>query len=484
MTAATRLLGVCLLIGFVTAAGCAEGPRAPSPTAGGGGARPNILVILADDLGWGDVGFHGSAIRTPTLDRLAAEGVRLDRHYVYPVCSPTRAALLTGQSALALGVDGPMSDEAGLPLSAVLLPERLRDAGYQTYMVGKWHLGLHDTRYFPQARGFDQFYGHLGGFVEYFSHLYFDRLDWQRNGVSIEEEGHATDLLAKEAVRVLRGRDASRPFFLYLALSSPHTPLQPPAGYEARHADIADPLRADYARLVEAMDDAIGRVVAELDAQGLARDTLIVFMSDNGGNEREGGADNGPLRGGKGEPFEGGIRSPTVLAWPGVLERGRVYDAPISVHDWTPTLMTAAGLAPPDGERLAGVDHWAAIAGHEAPPRRDFAVGSRRGTAYVSWPWKLVAVSGGEGGPARTRLFDIARDPYEEDDLFAREPAIAARLAGELQALPRAPSLADAGPPVERLWRAPDGTLDYDLRRNMTSGGPPVAESAAREEGE
>ena len=437
-------------------------------------AQPNILIVVVDDLGWGDVGYNNADVHTPAIDRLAATGVILERHYVYPVCSPTRAALLTGRSALAMGVDGPMSDEAGLPLDIPLLPEKLKQVGYQTFLVGKWHLGLHDVRYFPQSRGFDYFYGHLGGFIEYYSHLYYDGLDWQRNGVSLEEDGHATELLADDAVRVIKARDPSRPFFMLLALNAPHTPVQPPESLEHMYAHIKEPLRADYLRLVYAMDKAIGQVAHALQNEGILDDTLIIFLSDNGGNERDGGADNGPLRGGKGEVFEGGVRVPTFITWKNRLDGGRSYDDPMTVHDWMPTVMSLVGLEKEDGIVGAGIDQWPALTGQATAGTHEFVLGSRRAMALYSLPWKLVVTTETQ----ETLLFNIAEDPAERLNLADTRPDLVLSLTEKLARVPRGRSIADTSPPPENLWRREDGTLDYDKRRDMPATTAPWAEKA------
>jgi len=209
--------------------------------------QPNIIFILVDDMGFGDVGYNGSEIATPNLDALAAKGVRLDWNYVYAICSPTRAALLSGHSPLEYGIDGPMSDGSSLPVDVRLLPEYLKDLGYQTAIVGKWHLGLGDRAYFPVSRGFDYHYGFLGGWIDFYTHVYTDGLDWQRNGSSIREEGHATDLLTADAKRVIAMRDTQKPLFLYLAYNAPHTPLQHVPLSSGLNDEIEDGSRAVYA---------------------------------------------------------------------------------------------------------------------------------------------------------------------------------------------------------------------------------------------
>lgn len=204
--AVLRVLSAALMTVFAAIANGQDlSDELPGPEPTGGSTAPNIVLILADDLGWNDVGYHGSEIRTPNIDRIAREGVELDRFYVYPSCTPTRAALLTGQSSLSTGMTSPLPGfaAAGLPLDRTLLPERLRDAGYQTFMVGKWHLGASTPEYFPHNRGFDHFYGHLGGLLDYFEHSVLGAIDWQRNGVTVREEGYTTELITAEAVKLV-----------------------------------------------------------------------------------------------------------------------------------------------------------------------------------------------------------------------------------------------------------------------------------------
>ena len=315
-----------------------------------GEAAPNVIVILADDLGWNDVGFHGSEIKTPHLDRLAAGGVRLDRFYVQPACSPTRSELMSGVSAISLGVLSPFSklQPAGLPISRRLLPQYFQNAGYQTLMVGKWHLGFRQSQFHPNARGFDHFYGHVTGGIGYWDHVHGGGLDWQRNGATLREDGYSTHLLRDEAIRMIEARDADKPVFLYLAFNAPHLPGEAPEYALSPYAGLVDHDRRLHAGMVSEMDAAIGALLLTLEKHDLADNTLIWFMSDNGGlnpsafppaavsvmstldswfEERElplralefarvnvlrGAADNAPLRGGKQNVYEGGIRVPAL----------------------------------------------------------------------------------------------------------------------------------------------------------------------------
>ncbi|MBM3745567.1 MAG: arylsulfatase, partial [Acidobacteria bacterium] len=256
----------------VTAAAAAR-PAAAAP--------PNVVIILADDLGWADVGFHGSEIRTPNLDRLATQGVRFERFYSYPLCSPTRSALMTGRSPMRLGVAysviRPWSSY-GVPLEEHFMPQSFQAAGYSTAMTGKWHLGHARAGFMPNARGFDHAYGHVNGAIDYYTHIRDGGLDWHRNGRSVREEGYATDLLAGEAARIIENRDRNRPLFLYLPFNAPHTPLQAPQPLLDKYASIADPRRRTFAAMVDSLDQGVGRVLAALDKSGMADNTMVLFF--------------------------------------------------------------------------------------------------------------------------------------------------------------------------------------------------------------
>ena len=259
--------------------------------AGPAGAAPNIVIVVADDLGFGDVGYHGSEIRTPELDRLAAGGVMFERFYVNPVCSPTRATLLTGRFGVNTGVLGPSNPwyARGLPLDEKLLPEYLREAGYRTHAVGKWHLGPNTPEYHPMSRGFDSFYGHLHGYLNYELHTIYGRVDWQRDGRTVHEAGHATQLVTAEAVRHIEERDQDAPLLLYVTYGAPHAPLQASAEAIAEYAHIGDERRRIYAAMVTEMDRGIARITAALEEARIADNTLLVFFSDNGGSLNLGG---------------------------------------------------------------------------------------------------------------------------------------------------------------------------------------------------
>ena len=390
-------------------------------------APPNIVLFVADDMGWNEVGYHGSKFATPNIDRLAKEGTRLDRFYVHPVCSPTRAALMTGRSPARFGVLGPIG-RGVVPVDEHFLPQTFQKAGYQTFMTGKWHLGTAGPEYAPNARGFDHFYGCLGGVIDYFTHRSHRRLDWQRNGKTIDEEGYSTDLFAAEAIRLLKARKKKNPVFLYVPFNAPHQPAQAPEALLEKNRQrgfVGRPL--GQAAAIEAMDAAIGQVLTALKDEGMAKDTLVMFFSDNGsGLLRRRGVPEGQLalRGGKGSVLEGGIRVPAVLRWPGVIRAGAKCEQLISAQDLMLTLCAAAGIKPANQKLLDGVNLWPAIAANKPMARAPVVVAGRYGEfAVLHGQWKLIVDRG------EVSLFDVRKDPAESKEVSAQHPLIAAELA-------------------------------------------------------
>jgi arylsulfatase A-like enzyme len=309
-------------------------------------SKPNIVYILADDLGFADVGFNGGReIKTPNIDRLAAAGARLDQFYVQPVCSPTRAALMTGRypmrHGLQVGVVRPWA-QYGLPLEEHTLAQALRAAGYATAITGKWHLGHFERAYLPTARGFDHQYGHYNGALDYFRHDRDGGHDWHRDDRASYDEGYSTHLLAAEAVKFIQEKGGRQPFFLYVPFNAVHAPHQAPEKYTAPYASLNEPRRT-YAGMLAAMDEAIGQILATIDAKGLRKQTLIIFSSDNGGPNPGRVTDNGPLRAGKATLYEGGVRVAACVAWEGRIKAGSVVSAPLHMVDWYPTLLRLAG---------------------------------------------------------------------------------------------------------------------------------------------
>lgn len=447
--------------------------------------RPHVVVILADDLGWNDVGYHGSEIRTPTLDRIADEGVELDRFYVQPTCSPTRAALMTGKSSRRLGIHRPLgkNEGDGLGLDERILPQYLAALGYQRFMVGKWHLGHVVPDYFPQSRGFEHFYGYLTGGIGYWDHNHGGGHDWQRNGETLREEGYSTRLLADEAVRLLRTRDPSRPTFLYFALPAPHLPNEAPDDVVETYAAIEDEKRRLHAGMVTELDAAIGRVIETLEEEGMLENTLVFFSSDNGGlspgariplferaselilsifdrpvpiaslefivsNTYDGASDNTPLPGGKVTIAEGGARVPASIWWPGRLAGGR-HEGFMTISDVLPTLLDAIGAADQVPDDLDGASQWGVLRGTGPSRTPDYVIGDTGAMALYRAPWKLVLQ-----GDA-PRLYDVFADPTEERDLAAEEPERVASMKAAAEAWPRH-SRAGETSPLLFLWD-PDG---------------------------
>ena len=404
--------------------------------------HPNLVILLADDLGWNDVGYHGSEIRTPRIDKLAAEGVQLDQFYALQECTPARAALMTGRHPIRYGLqDGVFWpwNKVGLSLKERTLPQALREAGYATVMIGKWHLGIFEPAYLPMARGFDRHYGGpYTGLMDYFQHRYY-ALDWHRDGHPLVEEGYATELLGREAVRVVQQHDFAKPLFLYLAFSAPHAPLQAPPEFVQPYAAIEDENRRTYAGMVAALDEQIGHVLDALAARGVLDKTLVLFASDNGGSPPHGGS-NDPLRGIKSELWEGGIRVPAVASWSGVLPAGSVLKQPLHITDVYPTLLHLAGANREQPLALDGFDVWGALARGEPTPRKEMLINAlSRQSAVRVGDWKLVRTN--QPGAFSVELFDLSKDPIEKHDLSRQMPQkveeLEARLAAyQAQAVP------------------------------------------------
>lgn len=482
-------------------------------------ARPNIIIMLADDLGWADVGFHGGDIDTPSLDRLAAEGVELSRFYTTPICSPTRAALMTGRDPMRLGVSYgvimPWMNN-GIHPDEHFMPQSFLAAGYQTAMVGKWHLGHALQAYHPNERGFEHFYGHLHTEVGYFPPFGNQGgKDFQFNGQSIEREGYETFILADEVSRYIRQRDRSKPFFLYMPFIAPHTPLDAPQALRDKYADLEDnrqPARSRntdqsrriarllrqpsarplYAAVVDGMDQAIGRVLDTLEEQGIADNTIVLFFSDNGGAAyATGGADNAPLRGGKGETWEGGIRVVSLLRWPTQLTAGAKMEQVMTVMDVFPTLAAATGIEPGNARfAFDGRNMWPAIAAQKTLPRDDLVFfasetpirGAFMFTAFNDH-WKLVQEvdQGLLSASVSNYLFDIQADPHERNNLAAEYPGVVTELADAIHAwrmlYPVAGTRNELVPPPG--WRAPRDWATYprplDETQDVSAPGMPPA---------
>ncbi len=418
-----------LLLALPAALDASEAPK-PAP-------RPNIVFIMADDLGWADVAFHGGNAPTPHLDRLARDGLELTQHYAAPVCSPTRAGLMTGRCWSRFGVTSPQNQRA-LPWDTVTLPRALKSAGYDTCITGKWHLGSLPEEG-PNHFGFDHSYGSLAGGVSPWNHRYkkgpFSRT-WHRNEKLIEETGHVTDLIADEAVRWIESRGAG-PFFLYVPFTAVHLPIKEPAEWVGRVPDsIQGDVPRHYAACVMHLDDAVGRILSSLERTGRRENTLVIFTSDNGGSTAENNdlkypddncpngrltGNNAPWRGKKGDLYEGGTRVPTIVSWPDRAKPGKV-DSPVQITDWMPTLCALAGYRADRDLKWDGTDITPLLTQHTPIPDRPlYAVAPRWRSLSLRWgQWKLVVH--GEKEARRVELFDLVADPSETTNLAGDLP--------------------------------------------------------------
>ena len=446
MRSESRGIGMSIVLAVWVATACtsvrpvrAQETNPSAPLASG---KPNIVYIVADDLGWKDVGFHGSDIKTPTLDQLAAGGARLEQFYAQPMCTPTRAALMTGRYPFRYGLQTlviPSAHTYGLPTDEWLLPQALKEAGYQTAIVGKWHLGHGDRRYWPRQRGFDYQYGPLIGEIDYFTHEQHGVVDWYRNNKVLKEKGYSTTLFGNAAVKLIEEHTPTVPLYLYLAFNAPHTPYQAPREYLDQYENIDDPHRRAYAASITAMDDQIARVLAALDRKQMRDNTLIVFQSDNGGtrnamftgeqdmSKAKIPCDNGPYREGKGTLYEGGTRVPAFVNWPGHVKAGGTVDGMIHVVDMYPTLVALAGGSTAKSKPpLDGLDMWPTIRDGRPSPRTEvvynvelFRAGVRQGDWKLIWRTPL---------PSVVELYNIAQDPSEKNNLAADNPEMVATL--------------------------------------------------------
>ncbi|HVK13350.1 MAG TPA: arylsulfatase [Gemmataceae bacterium] len=412
--------------------------------------RPNVVFLLADDLGRQDCGFMGGTqIKTPHLDRLAAAGAKLDAFYVQPVCSPTRAALMTGRypmrHGLQVGVVRPWA-QYGLPLDERTLPQGLKDAGYATAIIGKWHLGHHEPAYLPTRRGFDRQYGHYNGALDYFTHVRDGGFDWHRDDKACRDEGYSTHLIAKEAAAFVTETPGKKPFFLYVPFNAVHTPHQVPAEYMKPYGPLTGE-RKKYAGMLAAMDEAVGKIVAAVEAAGVRKNTLFVFSSDNGGPRPGVVTDNGPYRAGKGTVYEGGVRAAAFATWDGHIKPGSTITEPLHMVDWYPTLLKLGGATAEQKLPIDGLDVWPTLTqGKPSPHDAILMNATPRGGAVRAGDWKLVVTDGADdpdGNPPPKKkavpadpveLFNLKDDPYEKTNLAARQPEKVKELQARLAA--------------------------------------------------
>jgi arylsulfatase A-like enzyme len=390
--------------------------------------KPDIIYIMADDLGWADLGCYGNTtIHTPNLDRLARGGIKFNQAYAAaPVCTPTRAAFMTGRypARIAVGLREPLDQVredslVGLTREQPSLPELLKKSGYTTQLVGKWHLGFL-PQYGPLANGFDGFYGYLGGAIDYVSHTDpFGNTDLYNNYKIENRNGYMTDILADQAISFIN-RKREKPFFLSLQFSAPHWPWQAPGdgvypkGYRAwKEGGTEDA----YTKMVESMDSAIGKIIDAVEKQGRAKNTVIIFTSDNGGEQY---SNMGGLKQKKMSLWEGGVRVPAILYWPGKLKPGIVTDQPVITMDWTATLLALAGAQPDPAFPLDGMDIMPIVRNGAVKKERTFywrVFQRQQQKAIRQGDWKYLWTVDGE------YLFNIKDDPFENNNLQQVQPA-------------------------------------------------------------
>ncbi len=405
--------------------------------------KPNILFIVADDLGWSDVGWHDGFGKTPVVDKLVREGIELDQHYVQPVCTPTRTALMSGRYPGRFGTHAlAPSNLRAMPFGTVTLASALKSKGYATFQAGKWHLGSR-LEWGPNAFGFDHSYGTLTGAADPWTHKYRKgpyEDTWHRDGIFLDEEGNATELIAAEVIRRIEEKHA--PWFIYVAFHAVHTPVDAPEefkrlydGVKFHGDDAKQDSRLRMAAMVAQVDAKVGQFIAALEQTGQRENTLVVFTSDNGGIESLKNAyvgnvgdsplnsENDPLRGQKNTLYEGGTRVCAFANWPGVLAP-RKHTAPMHVVDWFPTIATLTGYAPDADLHWDGIDQWATLK-NNAPAKslRTIYIAKQGGQSLRHGDWKLI-----QAGKSAPQLFNIATDPYEKNDVSKSEPAKVAEL--------------------------------------------------------
>jgi len=408
-------------------------------------SRLNFIIVVADDLGWKDVGFHNSEIKTPTLNKMAKEGVVFDRFYVHSVCSPTRASLLTGRMPTRFGIYTPLGDEAAFPKGTMTIAGLLRQNGYETAISGKWHLGA-----IPEARplnfGFDSSYGYLRGQIDPYTHLYKNgNRTWHRNDQLLDEEGHATDLITEEAIRFIKKPRGGKPFFLYVAYSVPHYPLDEPEEWVEGYTNvIKNKSRRKFAASVTHMDHSIGQLLSTLGEEGLDKNTVILFLSDNGaqkswhsktdyngkfeGNDVLG--NNLPLRDWKTSLYDGALRVPALLYCPGFVNHKNITEY-INVADVLPTIAYLAGATVNNELNIDGVNFWKAIEGEKLSENRVMYWRDRKSIALKKGEWKLIH-HGKNLKEGSSELYNIALDPNEEKDVAKQYPGKVEELKKEM----------------------------------------------------
>ena len=428
-----------------------------------GFSSPNILIILADDLGWNDVSYHGSEIKTPNIDKLISSGVELDRFYVQPTCSPTRAELMTGKSAMRLGITRPISknQKLGLGLEEKILPQYLKELNYSTYLLGKWHLGSYIPDYFPTRRGFDYFYGYLTGGIGYWDHIHGGGHDWQRNEVGLREDGYVTQLIKNDTLKIIDNHDFTNPIFLNVNFGAPHIPNEAPEESVLKFSYIEDETRRLHAAMVHEMDNAIGEIIAALEKENVLKNTIVMFASDNGGltpdvklnpsflsipkkigvcdtknrfgikifqwicENYSGGSSNKPLPEGKMSVSEGGIRVPAVIWWPGKFEYSKSENF-ITMMDVLPTILDLINYK--NEIEVDGVSRVSSLNDNDNSESSKYVVTNIINDKYavIEMPYKLITSADGD------QLYNILDDPSENLNIASENQEIVLELKNTL----------------------------------------------------
>ena len=426
-------------------------------------SSPNILIILADDLGWNDVSYHGSEIKTPNIDKLISSGVELDRFYVQPTCSPTRAELMTGKSAMRLGITRPISknQKLGLGLEEKILPQYLKELNYSTYLLGKWHLGSYIPDYFPTRRGFDYFYGYLTGGIGYWDHIHGGGHDWQRNEVGLREDGYVTQLIKNDTLKIIDNHDFTNPIFLNVNFGAPHIPNEAPEESVLKFSYIEDETRRLHAAMVHEMDNAIGEIIAALEKENALKNTIVMFASDNGGltpdvklnpsflsipkkigvcdtknrlgikifqwicENYSGGSSNKPLPEGKMSVSEGGIRVPAVIWWPGKFEYSKSENF-ITMMDVLPTILDLINYK--NEIEVDGQSRVSALNDNDNSESSKYVVTNIINDKYaiIEMPYKLITSADGD------QLYNIIDDPSENLNIASENQEIVFKLKNTL----------------------------------------------------
>ncbi len=424
---------------------------------------PNIVIILADDLGWNDVSYHGSEIKTPNIDKLISSGVELDRFYVQPTCSPTRAELMTGKSAMRLGITRPISknQKLGLGLEEKILPQYLKEFNYSTYLLGKWHLGSYIPDYFPTRRGFDYFYGYLTGGIGYWDHIHGGGHDWQRNEVGLREDGYVTQLIKNDTLKIIDNHDFTNPIFLNVNFGAPHIPNEAPEESVLKFSYIEDQTRRIHAAMVHEMDNAIGEIIAALEKENVLKNTIVMFASDNGGltpdvklnpsflsipkkigvcdtknrfgikifqwicENYSGGSSNKPLPEGKMSVSEGGIRVPAVIWWPGKFENSKSENF-FTMMDVLPTILDLINYK--NEIEVDGVSRVSSLNDNDNSESSKYVVTNiiNDKFAVIEMPYKLITSADGD------QLYNILDDPSENLNIASENQEIVLELKNTL----------------------------------------------------